>query len=73
MAARWGYLGYMFGYSHQSGVFTLDSDKLLIVQVLAFYRLRSIIFCFHQFTMFAANSKSVGGNFMGVQLPLPAP
>jgi hypothetical protein len=29
------------------------------------------LLCFHELTVFAGNSKSVEGNSMGVQLPLP--
>ena len=61
------------GYRHQFGFFTLNLAKSLSSRDLGVSRLRSISLIFHRLTVFSENSKSVEGNFVGVQLPLPAP
>jgi hypothetical protein len=67
------YLGYTFGYRHQFGLFTFNFAKPLAIGTWVVATLRSITLIYHKLTVFSGNSKSVEGNFVGVQLPLPAP
>ena len=64
---------YKFRYRHQVGLFTLNFPKVFSSSHLDVLRLFSITVIFHRLTVFFGNSKSVGGNSMGVRFPLPAP